>query len=138
MEMGVEVFKAFGSLLVNEREVKVGSEAAGARSEEIVAWNVELRSHRKRGCTEGINDKGTDGGIVGDGHKGLVDVRVVEAEELESKGFFVGRGERIERERNGGEVVESDGRNGGGDAGEIRSSRASVVRWSDNEYGDGE
>lgn len=105
MEMGVEVFKAFGSLLVNEREVKEGSEAAGARSEEIVEWNVELSSHRKRRCTEAINDKGTDGGIVGDGHKGLVDVRVVEAEELESKGFMVGRGERIERERNGGEVV---------------------------------
>lgn len=63
---------------------------------------------------------------------------VVEVEELESKGFMVGRGERIERERDGGEVVEGDGRSGRGDAGDVRSGRASVVRWGYDEDDDGE
>ena len=136
--MDIEVFEAFGGLSVNEREVKEGSEAGGAGSEEIVGRDVELSGDGKRRRTEEVDDEGADGGMVGDGEKGLVEVGIIEAEELENEGFEVGRVERIKRKRYGGKVEEGDGREGGGDAGEIRGGGAGVVGRSDDEDGDGE
>ena len=68
--------------------------------------------------------------------KSLVNVRVAKSNEFKSNGFHRGVGVKVKRERNDGEAVELDGRDGGGDMLDVRSSGSSVEYWVVGEDGD--
>lgn len=73
---------------------------------------------------------------MGHGLKELVEVGVVESRDFESHFYEIRRG--VWRERNSGEVVEDDGRGLFGDAADVRSGGAGVVRGRGDENSDGE
>ena len=108
-------------------EVKEGIKATSTRSKEVIRGNIQLHGNGESWSTEEVHDKGTNRAILGDGYKGLVDIRVVEAEDFKDQGFLVGRGGGV-GVRDGKEVVEGDRCGGCGYVVYVRSRGASVER----------